>query len=78
MSEHLVGIQLQLSILMNLHLENAKQDIEVIFEKGLSMGKISADQAEKAHQNLSYENDLAKAAGNADLIIEAVPEIACD
>ncbi len=47
----------------------------VIFEKGLARGKISADQAEQAHQNLSYESDLAKAAGNADLIIEAVPEI---
>ena len=31
-------------------LENAKQEIEVIFEKGLVRGKISADKAEKAHK----------------------------
>ncbi|MBO0587840.1 3-hydroxyacyl-CoA dehydrogenase [Sporosarcina sp. E16_8] len=57
-------------------LQNAKNEIEVIFEKGLTYGKISADKAEKARQNLSYENILAKVAENADLIIEAVPEIA--
>ena len=57
-------------------LQNAKNEIEVIFEKGLKYGKISADTAEKARQNLSYENNLSKVAGNADLIIEAVPELA--
>ena len=31
-------------------LQNAKQEIEEIFEKGLMYGKISADQAEQAHQ----------------------------
>ncbi|KAB7706582.1 3-hydroxyacyl-CoA dehydrogenase [Bacillus aerolatus] len=55
-------------------LQNAKQEIDVIFEKGLSRGKISAEAAEKARANLNYESDLAKAAGAADLIIEAVPE----
>ena len=59
-------------------LENAKQDIDSIFEKGLARGKISADHAEQAQRNLSYESDLAKAAKNADLIIEAVPEKASD
>ncbi|HJF33496.1 MAG TPA: 3-hydroxyacyl-CoA dehydrogenase [Sporosarcina psychrophila] len=57
-------------------LQNAKNEINVIFEKGLKYGKVSADKAAKARQNLSYENELAKVAGNADLIIEAVPEIA--
>ncbi|WP_338656219.1 3-hydroxyacyl-CoA dehydrogenase [Sporosarcina psychrophila] len=55
-------------------LENAQLDIDSLFEKGLARGKISANQAEQAHRNLNYESDLAKAAGNADLIIEAVPE----
>jgi 3-hydroxybutyryl-CoA dehydrogenase len=55
-------------------LENAKKDIESIFEKGLARGKISVDQAEQAQHNLSYETDLATAAKTADLIIEAVPE----
>ncbi|WP_019413784.1 3-hydroxyacyl-CoA dehydrogenase [Paenisporosarcina sp. TG20] len=56
-------------------LQNAKQEIDNIFEKGLSRGKISLDQVKQARQNLSYESDLPKAALNADLIIEAVPEI---
>lgn len=56
-------------------LQNAKQEIDNIFEKGLSRGKISLDQIKQARQNLSYEIDLPKAARNADLIIEAVPEI---
>ncbi len=55
-------------------LENAKQEIDSIFEKGLARGKISAEQAEQAHHNVSYESDLATAASTADLIIEAVPE----
>ncbi|WP_262174003.1 3-hydroxyacyl-CoA dehydrogenase [Saccharococcus sp. Marseille-Q5394] len=57
-------------------LQNAKSEIEVIFEKGLKYGKVTADAAEKALQKLTYENNLEKAAGNADLIIEAVPELA--
>ncbi|WP_186670993.1 3-hydroxyacyl-CoA dehydrogenase [Sporosarcina sp. BP05] len=56
-------------------LDNAKQAIDSIFEKGLARGKISADQAEQGHHIVRYENDLAKAAKTADLIIEAVPEI---
>ena len=57
-------------------LHNAKSEIEVIFEKGIQYGKISADDAEYARQKIVYENDLTKAVGNADLIIEAVPEMA--
>ncbi|MDN4608253.1 3-hydroxyacyl-CoA dehydrogenase [Sporosarcina highlanderae] len=57
-------------------LQNAKSEIEVIFEKGIKYGKISTDAAENARQKLVYENDLTKAAGNAELIIEAVPEMA--
>ena len=39
------------------------------------MEKFQRTQAEEAQaNNLNYENDLAEAAGNADLIIEAVPE----
>ena len=56
-------------------LENAKQEIIMILEKGLSRGKISADQAQQVDENISYENDLVKASESADLIIEAVPEI---
>lgn len=57
-------------------LQNAKDDIEAIIEKGIKYGKISADAAEHARQKLDYECNLEKAAGDADLIIEAVPELA--
>ncbi|WP_075617830.1 3-hydroxyacyl-CoA dehydrogenase [Paenisporosarcina indica] len=56
-------------------LQNAKKEIERTIEKGLSLGKISSDQAAQALRNISYESDLALAAGVADLIIEAVPEV---
>ena len=57
-------------------LQNAKDEIEAIFDKGIKYGKISSDAAENARQQLNYENNLALAAGTADLIIEAVPELA--
>ncbi|WP_339254400.1 3-hydroxyacyl-CoA dehydrogenase [Sporosarcina sp. FSL W8-0480] len=56
-------------------LHNAKNEIESIFDKGIQYGKITADAAGHARQKLDYGNDLPKAAGNADLIIEAVPEL---
>lgn len=55
-------------------LENARQEIERMFKKGVSIGKISSDQAAQALSNLSYIPELSEAACNADLIIEAVPE----
>ncbi|WP_391118284.1 3-hydroxyacyl-CoA dehydrogenase [Psychrobacillus sp. L3] len=55
-------------------LQNAKQEIDNIFEKGIKLGKISFDQADQARGNLTYEIDLKKASSIADLIIEAVPE----
>ena len=57
-------------------LQHAKNEIDVIFEKGLKYGKITTDAAESARQQLTYKNNLAEAAANADLIIEAVPELA--
>jgi 3-hydroxybutyryl-CoA dehydrogenase len=55
-------------------LQNAKQEIDSIFEKGVKLGKIPSKQAEQLRRNLSYESDLGKASSIADLIIEAVPE----
>lgn len=55
-------------------LNNAKSEINSIFEKGIERRKISVEKAEQAKQNLNYESSLAKEAQSADLIIEAVPE----
>lgn len=56
-------------------LQSAKEEIERIFEQGLERGKILSDQAEQAILNLRYVHDLTEAARDADLIIEAVPEM---
>lgn len=55
-------------------LENAKKEIERMFEKGIALGKITSDHASNALRNLSFQPDLPEAAREADLIIEAVPE----
>ncbi|WP_144548351.1 3-hydroxyacyl-CoA dehydrogenase [Bacillus sp. X1(2014)] len=55
-------------------LENAKKELNSIFEKGLSRGKISAETVELSKKNLYYATSLQEAASEADLVIEAVPE----
>ncbi|KXH81893.1 3-hydroxyacyl-CoA dehydrogenase [Sporosarcina sp. HYO08] len=57
-------------------LENAKKELDVIFEHGIKRGKVTTEAAATAKDHLSYVTDLTQAAANADLIIEAVPEIA--
>lgn len=36
---------------------------------------ISKEEVSKAFQRISYRNDLAAAAAEADLVIEAIPEV---
>jgi 3-hydroxybutyryl-CoA dehydrogenase len=50
------------------------KNIREEMEKAVSIGKLAADQKEKALGNLNAEKDLEKAAHDADLVIEAVPE----
>ena len=55
-------------------LEKAKASIHKNLAKGVELGKVSADAAEKARQGLHPYNNLASAVEAADLVIEAVPE----
>ncbi|MBD7944577.1 3-hydroxyacyl-CoA dehydrogenase [Psychrobacillus sp. Sa2BUA9] len=55
-------------------LEQAKQEIEALFEKGIEREKLTTEMAEKYLYNLSFELDLTIAVQGADLVIEAVPE----
>lgn len=57
-------------------LKNAEKELNNIFQKGLDRGKITADQVELAQRKLHFETNLIVAVKTADLIIEAVPEIA--
>ncbi|MBM6619411.1 3-hydroxyacyl-CoA dehydrogenase [Bacillus suaedaesalsae] len=55
-------------------LENAKIEIESIFNKGVQRGKLSEEAKGKALEQLFYTTNLAEVSKLADLIIEAVPE----
>lgn len=57
-------------------LTNAEKEIELIVSKGLEREKITQKSAEEIRDNLHFETELATAAKTADLVIEAVPEVA--
>lgn len=57
-------------------LEHAENEIEKIFQKGIEYGKLSTQQVQAAKQRLQYTSILKEACKDADLVIEAVPEIA--
>lgn len=55
-------------------LENAREEIYKIAEKGLSIGKLTNESYAGVMANVTFKSDLSEAVSNADLIIEAVPE----
>ncbi|KAA0550082.1 3-hydroxyacyl-CoA dehydrogenase [Bacillus sp. BGMRC 2118] len=68
------GYQTTLVDVKDEQLENAKIEIESIFDKGVKRGKLSEDAKGKALEKLFYTTNLAEVSKLADLIIEAVPE----
>lgn len=52
----------------------ARSEIEATLEKGIARGKLTADEKTATLQRLRLETDLARAAGDADLVVEAIPE----
>jgi 3-hydroxybutyryl-CoA dehydrogenase len=68
------GFKTTLNDISNELLQKAKTRIHQDLQKGVEIGKIKADVMEATLRRLSLETDLEKAAGEADLIIEAVPE----
>ncbi|HLO12203.1 MAG TPA: 3-hydroxyacyl-CoA dehydrogenase [Pseudoneobacillus sp.] len=57
-------------------LKNAENEIELIFEKALQRDKLTNQEVDKARSFLSFSNHLIPVTKEADLIIEAVPEVA--
>ncbi|GIO23625.1 3-hydroxyacyl-CoA dehydrogenase [Oceanobacillus sp. J11TS1] len=55
-------------------LEDAKEEIDKNFTKGISRGKLTYEEANNAKRNLKFLDDAEEAAKDAGLIIEAVPE----
>ena len=55
-------------------LDSALATIGRNLDKGVSLGKVPADEAEAAKARIDTASDLATAVTGADLVIEAVPE----
>ena len=56
-------------------LERGMQRIDAFWDKGIARGKTTAEQKEEWAANLRAESDMQSAVQDADLVIEAVPEI---
>ena len=56
-------------------LERGMQRIDAFWDKGIVRGKTTAEQKEAWAANLRAESDMQTAVQDADLVIEAVPEI---
>ncbi len=70
----LAGYRTRLADVDREVLAAARRSIEKTLDKGISLGKVEADDAEAALERLSLHPDLTEAVGEADLVIEAVPE----
>lgn len=55
-------------------LDKAETRIHRNLDKGVELGKVDAGDAEAAEGRLHFHKGLARAVGDADLVIEAVPE----
>ncbi|MBU5266777.1 3-hydroxyacyl-CoA dehydrogenase [Virgibacillus proomii] len=56
-------------------LEQAKAEINKLYEKGVSYGKVTEAKANEGKANICYETELETAVKDATIIIEAVPEV---
>jgi 3-hydroxybutyryl-CoA dehydrogenase len=54
---------------------SARREIEATLEKGVALGKVDPSDRERALERLRVETDLGEAVIDADLAIEAIPEI---
>ena len=55
-------------------LDKAVGEISATLEKGVALGKVDGAAAAAAHKRLTTSREIAEAAREADLVIEAVPE----
>ncbi|WP_070119399.1 3-hydroxyacyl-CoA dehydrogenase [Bacillus marinisedimentorum] len=68
------GFSVKLYDIDDERLDDAREEISSIFSKGIRRGKLTEAEMQAAKNRLHYTTDLAQAAADADLIIEAVPE----
>lgn len=56
-------------------LKSAEKEIDLIFDKALQRNKLTLEEAHQAKTFLAYSNHLIPSVKEADLVIEAVPEV---
>jgi 3-hydroxybutyryl-CoA dehydrogenase len=56
-------------------LKSAEKEIDLIFDKALQRNKLTLEEAQQARNFLAYSNHLIPSVKEADLVIEAVPEV---
>lgn len=70
----LSGFRTILEDIVPAALRRAEDEIRDNLDKAVELGKVSAADASSAFKRIEYATSVAQAAGEADLIIEAVPE----
>ena len=68
------GFRTILEDLLPNALRKAESEIRANLDKSVELGKVSADDAQKAITRIEYAGSVEQAAREADLVIEAVPE----
>lgn len=68
------GIEVSLNDISDQVLEKAKSQIESSLDRGIQRGKITEEDKKAIVARISYTTDLAHAAKDVDLVVEAAPE----
>jgi 3-hydroxybutyryl-CoA dehydrogenase len=68
------GFQTVLNDVSDDLLQKAFGSIQAELTKGVQIGKVTAEDAAAIRGRIRLESELSRAAGNADLVIEAAPE----
>lgn len=68
------GYKVQLVDVKATQLEQAKNELNKLFEKSIAYGKLTKEAMENASASIKFGTDFQAAMESADLIIEAVPE----
>lgn len=71
----LSGVKVTIEDIYPDALEKAKELIGVSVERLIKSGKISKEEAKETIDRISYSTDLKEAVKNADMVIEAIPEL---
>ncbi len=69
------GFRTTLVDIQEAQLINAESEIHTLFEKAVARQKMTENQKTEFYSYLHYSTNLEKAVQDADLIIEAVPEV---